>query len=104
MFCSQCGSPIPAGQSVCAKCGASSQTVNPNEIIAEQTKVENKPQIMSNIPLTEGETILWHRDSTHGVIHKEVTLEEAVTNKRCLMYDVPNRRVVPQVGIENLRS
>lgn len=104
MFCSQCGSPIPAGQSECMKCGASSQTqtVNPNAIIAEQSNVESKPQIASNIPLTEEETILWHRDSTHGVIHKEVTFEEAVTNKRCLKYDVPNRRVVAQVGIENM--
>ena len=102
MFCSRCGSPIPASRSVCPKCGASTQTVNPNEIIAERTTVENKPQITSNIPLTEGETILWHRDSTHGLIHKEVTSEEAVTNKRCLKYDVTNRRVVAQVGIENM--
>ena len=76
--------------------------MNPNEIITEQTEVENKPQITSNIPLAEGETILWHRDSTHGLIHKEVTSEEAVTNKRCLKYDVTNRRVVAQVGIENM--
>lgn len=102
MFCSQCGSPIPAGQSGCTKCGVSRQIVNPKDIIAEQSNVESKPQVTSNIPLTEGETILWNRDSTHGVIHKEVTFEEAVTNKRCLKYDVPNRRVVAQVGIENM--
>lgn len=52
--------------------------------------------------MTEGETILWHRDSTHGIIHKEVTSEDAVTNKRCLKYDVPNKRVIAQVGIENI--
>jgi hypothetical protein len=102
MFCSQCGSPIPASESMCPKCGASTQAVNPNEIISEQTNVENKPQITSTIPLTEGETILWHRDSTHGLIHKEVTAEEAVTNKRCLKYDVTDKRVVAQVGIENM--
>jgi hypothetical protein len=102
MFCSQCGSPIPASESMCPKCGASTQAVNPNEIISEQTNVENKPQITSTIPLTEGETILWHRDSTHGLIHKEVTAEEAVTNKRCLKYDVTNKLVVGQVGIENM--
>ena len=102
MFCPQCGSPIPAGQSQCAKCGASTQIVNPSEIIAEQSIAESKPQITSSIPLIEGETILWHRDSKHGVIHKEVTLEEAVTNKRCLKYDVQNRRIVAQIGIENM--
>jgi hypothetical protein len=76
--------------------------VNPNEIIAEQPKAEAKPQITSSIPLGEGETILWHRDSTHGLIHKEVTLEEAVTNKRCLKYDVQDRQITAQVGIENM--
>jgi hypothetical protein len=76
--------------------------VNPNDIIAEQPIAESKPQIKSNIPLTEGETILWHRDSKHGIIHIEVTVEEAVTNKRCLKYDVENRRIVAQVGIENM--
>jgi hypothetical protein len=102
MFCSQCGSPIPDGQSECTKCGASHQIVNPNDMITEQSNVESKPQVTSNIPLSEGETILWHRESTHGVIHKEVTFEEAVTNKRCLKYDVPNRRAAAQVGIENM--
>jgi hypothetical protein len=80
----------------------STQTVNPNNIIAEQPVSESKPQITSQIPLTEGETILWHRDSKHGLIRKELTVEEAVTNKRCLKYDVQNRRIVAQVGIENM--
>jgi hypothetical protein len=80
----------------------STQTVNPNNIIAEQPVSESKPQITSQIPLSEGETILWHRDSKHGVIHKEVAVEEAVTNKRCLKYDVQNRRIVAQVGTENM--
>ena len=80
---------------------ASGQTGNPIEIVAEQSK-EGPPQISSNIPLTEGEKILWHRESTHGIIHKEVTLEEAVTNKRCLKYDVQNQKVTAQVGIENM--
>jgi hypothetical protein len=102
MFCSQCGSPISPGQSACAKCGVQIQTVNPNEIIAEEPKAEAKTKIVSAIPLTEGETILWHRDSTHGVIHKEVGLEEAVTNKRCVKYDVQGRRILAQVGFESM--
>jgi len=102
MFCSQCGSPIQPEQSVCPKCGVQIQTVNPNAIIAEETKSETKTQIASTIPLAEGENILWHRDSTHGVIHKEVTLEEAVTNRRCVKYDVQNHQVLAQVGIENM--
>jgi hypothetical protein len=52
--------------------------------------------------LAEGERILWHRDSTHGIIRKEVTLEEAVTNKRCMKYDVPNDKVLAQAGIESM--
>jgi len=75
--------------------------VNPNDVISEEHKV-NSVQPSSNIPLTEGERILWHRESTHGFIHKEVTFEEAVTNKRCLRYDELNKRIVAQVGIENL--
>jgi hypothetical protein len=67
-----------------------------------ETRAENKPQITSGIPLTEGETILWHRDSTRGLIHKQVTMEEAVTNKRCLRYDVSSKQIVAQVGIENM--
>lgn len=102
MFCSQCGSPIPAGQTECSKCGPSNQNINPNNIIPEQSTTETNSQIVSNIPLIEGETILWHRESTHGIIHKEVTFEEAVTNKRCIKYDVPNKQIAAQVGIENM--
>ena len=102
MFCSQCGSPISPEQSVCPKCGFQIQTVNPNQIIVEGQKPETKPQVASSIPLVEGENILWHRDSTRGIIHKEVRLEEAVTNKRCLKYDVQNRQTLAQVGIENM--
>ena len=80
----------------------SNQTVNPNNIIAEQPVSESKQQITSQIPLIEGETILWHRDSKHGLIHKEVAVEEAVTNKRCLKYDVQTRQIIAQVGIENM--
>ncbi len=102
MFCSKCGSPIPPGQTECPKCGLSAQSVNPNEIIAEQSQAEDRPQVNSNVPLVEGERILWHRDSTHGIIHKELTVEEAVTNKRCLKYDVLNKKFLAQVGIENM--
>jgi hypothetical protein len=80
---------------------ASGHTGNPIEIVAEQSN-DGSPQIRSNIPLAEGEKILWHRDSTHGLIHKEVASEEAVTNKRCLRYDVPNKRISAQVGIDNM--
>jgi hypothetical protein len=79
--------------------------VNPNDIIVEKSSgdiAETKQQISSNIPLTDGETILWHRESTRGIIHKEVTTEDAVTNKRCLKYDVQNKQVVAQVGIDKM--
>jgi hypothetical protein len=58
-------------------------------------------QVNSAIALVDGETILWHRESTRGLIHKEVTTEEAVTNKRALKFDVENKRVVAQIGINH---
>jgi hypothetical protein len=39
---------------------------------------------------------------THGVIHKEVTFEESVTNKRCIKYDAFKKQITAQVGIENM--
>lgn len=55
----------------------------------------------SAIPLAEGESILWHRDFTRGLIHKEVIMEEAVTNNRCIKYDVEKKQIVAQIGIEH---
>jgi len=100
MFCSQCGAPLPPGQSVCIKCTRPIDCQNPNDLIVEETR-EKDAQVASKIPLSDGERILWHRDSTHGLIHKELTFEEAVTNMRCLRYDVPNRRIIAQVSIDN---
>jgi hypothetical protein len=100
MFCSQCGSSLPNGVTQCPKCNANLNP-QPNELIPEQTRTPNEPKIASLIPLAQGEAILWHRDLTHGIIHKEVTVEEAVTNKRCLKFDATNKKVVAQVGIEN---
>jgi len=100
MFCSQCGASLPPGQSVCIKCTRPADYQNPNDLIVEDTR-EKTPPVVSNIPLCDGERILWHRDSSHGLIHKELTFEEAVTNKRCLRYDVPNKRIVAQVTIDN---
>jgi hypothetical protein len=51
------------------------------------------------IPLTDEEEILWHRERTRGIIHKEVYAEEAVTNKRCVKYDVEKKQMIAQVGI-----
>ncbi len=72
--------------------------MNPDEIIAED-KHEEAKHVNSTIPLVDGETILWHRESTQGLIRKEAFLEEAVTSKRCLKYDVKNKQVVAQIGI-----
>ena len=36
------------------------------------------------------------------MIHKEVTVEEAVTNKRCLKFDATKKQVIGQVGIESM--
>lgn len=110
VFCFQCGTRIPEGGQTCSKYGAviSTNPLNPqaagaqniDEIITETT-VEERDQVNSVLPLADGENILWHRESSRGLIHKEVTLEEAVTNKRCLKYDPENKRVVAQIGINH---
>jgi hypothetical protein len=74
--------------------------VRSSEIIPEQTRTKLK--ISTLIALAEGETILWHRNLTHGIIHKEITVEEAITNKRCLKFDANNKRIISQVGIANM--
>ena len=109
-FCSQCGSGIPEEGQRCPNCGAAISTPSQSppaagaqsadEIIAETPPDEVK-QVNSVIPLVDGETILWHRESTRGLIHKEVTVEEAVTDKRALKYDVENKRLVAQIGINH---
>jgi hypothetical protein len=109
-FCAQCGSHVAEGVGDCPNCGAaiiatpsSSQTSTNqgiDEIIPEQARKEVK-QVNSTIPLADGETLLWHRESKRGLIHKEVTVEEAVTNKRALKYDVVNKQVVAQIGISH---
>jgi len=55
-------------------------------------------QVNSTIPLVEGEELLWHRGSTKGFLHKEVVMEEGVTNKRLVKYDVENKRIIAQLG------
>jgi hypothetical protein len=110
VFCSQCGSRIPEVGQACPKCGAAFSTnpVSPQTSAAEsideiitETPLEERKQVNSVLPLADGENILWHRESSRGLIHKQVTLEEAVTNKRCLKYDVENKRVVAQIGINH---
>jgi len=106
MFCSNCGTELRTGAQICPRCGiayratppplASSQ--DPNAIISENPQTEAQP-VTSLIPLTDGERILWHKETTHGLVHKEVTVEEAVTNKRCLKYDAQSKNIVAQIGI-----
>ncbi len=115
VFCSQCGHNLKGDMQFCPNCGApvakdamrpltpptaTSVSSNPDEIISENKQSESKP-INSSIPLMEGETILWHRGSTRGLLHKEVTSEDAVTNKRCLKYDAERKQVVAQISINH---
>jgi len=107
MFCSNCGTELQVGTQTCPSCGASITRATPvSQGIAQNTDqivAENAPgevqQVQSLIPLTEGENILWHKETTKGLVHKEVVIEEAVTNKRCLKYDTQNKTVVAQIGI-----
>jgi hypothetical protein len=71
-----------------------------DEVIPEGSQ-EQVERVNSSIPLAEGENILWHRSSTRGLLHKEVTMEEAVTNRRCLKCDVEKHEIVAQIGISH---
>jgi len=105
MFCSNCGAELQTGAQFCPKCGLTVRanptpiggSQDPNAIISENPQTD--VQVNSLIPLTDGERILWHKETTHGLVHKEVTMEEAVTNKRCLKYDVQSKNIVAQIGI-----
>jgi hypothetical protein len=110
VFCSQCGTRLPEEGQTCPKCGATisinslkPQTAGVQSIdaIITEAPVEARNQVNSVLPLADGENILWHRESSRGLIHKEVTIEEAVTNRRCLKYDVENKQVVAQIGINH---
>jgi len=107
MFCSNCGAELQPNAQLCPSCGASIRRAAPipqgtapntDEIIAENSSAE-VPHVQSMIPLDEGESILWHKETTKGLLHKEVVLEEAVTNKRCVKFDPVTRRVTAQIGI-----
>ncbi len=108
MFCSNCGAELQTGAQICPRCGPTaranpaplSTSQDPNAIIPETPQGEFQ-QVNSLIPLTEGERILWHKETTHGLVHKEVTMEEAVTNKRCLKYDAQSKSIVAQIGINH---
>ena len=108
MFCSNCGAELQAGAQLCPSCGLTTRAASapqgmsqdPNAIISENPQTPSStPQVTSLIPLTDGETILWHKETTHGLLHKEVIMEEAVTNKRCLKYDTQSKNIVAQIGI-----
>ena len=107
MFCSNCGTELPTEAQNCPRCGIAisraptiPQTApqNTDQIIAENPSTELQ-QVQSSIPLSDGERILWHKETTRGLVHKEVVVEEAVTNKRCLKYSTESRQVVAQIGI-----
>src|SRR5208282_3449381 len=107
MFCSNCGTELPPEVQACPRCGAVIARASPTPLgtaqNADQIIAENPPpelqQVQSWIPLNEGERILWHKETTHGLVHKEVVMEEAVTNKPCLKYSTESKQVVAQIGI-----
>jgi len=108
MFCSNCGAELQTDAQVCPRCGFTARanpvplgaSQDPNAVISENPQPEIQ-QVTSQIPLTDGERILWHKETTHGLLRKEVTIEEAVTNKRCVKYDTQSRSIVAQIGINH---
>lgn len=107
MFCSNCGTELPPEAQTCPRCDAViaraphtplGMPQNADKIIAENPSPELQ-QVQSSIPLNEGERILWHKETTRGLVHKEVGMEEAVTNKRCLKYNTESKQVIAQIGI-----
>ena len=108
MFCSNCGAELQTDAQVCLRCGFTTRanpaplgaSQDPNAVISENSQPEIQ-QVTSQIPLTDGERILWHKETTHGLLRKEVTIEEALTNKRCVKYDTQSRSIVAQIGINH---
>lgn len=104
MYCSNCGTQLTVGMATCPRCGLKANPNpqgslhDPNSIISEKPHA-GAPQIISSIPLVDGENILWHNETMHGLLHKVVVTEEAVTNKRCLKCDTQSRSIVAQIGI-----
>lgn len=107
MFCSNCGTELPVGGQTCSECGMPTTRLSPisgsalqntDQIIAENPSSELH-QVQSSIPLNDDERILWHKETTRGLVHKEVVMEETVTNKRCLKYNTENKQIVAQIGI-----
>ncbi len=107
MFCSNCGAELPTGAQTCSGCGMATTRLSPisptapentDQIIAENPSSDLQ-QVQSSIPLNDGERILWHKETTRGLVHKEVVMEEAVTNKRCLKYNTESKQTVAQIGM-----
>ena len=106
VYCSSCGTQATSNELICRKCGVKilrppANTLATDDIITEKTS-DTVQQVNSKIPLTSDESILWHKESSRGLIHKEVIVEEAVTNKRCLKYDVQTGQIIAQIGINHL--
>ncbi len=105
VYCSSCGTQASDSDSVCGNCGATllrvQSTQSVDDIVVEKAS-ESVQQVNSRIPLAADEHILWHKEEKKGLLHKEVVVEEAVTNKRCLKYDVQTGQIVAQIGISHL--
>jgi hypothetical protein len=76
-----------------------------------QREVTQKPVTFVPIGQIAGEKVLWKRDIKRGIIHKEVTVEERITNIRIFQYNVETQKLMsliplkmlPDVVIQNSR-
>src|SRR5208282_1694028 len=106
VYCSSCGTQATNDELICRKCGTRILRVPENKLSTDDIITENPSdtiqQVSSKIPLASDEHILWHKESSRGLIHKEVMVEEAITNKRCLKYDVPAGQIIAQIGFNHL--
>lgn len=63
-----------------------------------QQDVNGKPVRFVPIGQVPGERVLWQRNLTRGIIHKQVIIEERITNVRIIRYNVETHTLLSQIG------
>jgi hypothetical protein len=66
-----------------------------------QQDVKQKPVAFIPIGQILTERVLWHRDIRRGIIHKEVIIEERITNMRIFRYNVETHTLLSQITLKS---
>jgi hypothetical protein len=63
--------------------------------------MKQKPVRFIPIGQIPTEKVLWHRDIKRGIIHKQVIIEERITNIRILRYNVETHTLLSQISLRS---